>query len=349
MDRLYGIGKLDAGVALQHGVTGPMLRAPGVNWDLRKVRPYMGYEQYDFNVPFTRKAIPTPVTLSVWRRCQIVEDRRTGVEQTAAGTRALGQPQIHAAAALGAGHEQSLIHHFKLWTEGFPAPDGSIYQAVGRRRGSWVSCSQAMAVPSRVAVTGARPRSTICRCCQRSSRSVADWLPSCFCRAYCLVAGSLSCRHCARRILTDESGNKISNEVKQILSKYPPEQKRSAVMPLLYLAQREEGYLSKAAMQDVAQIVGITETDIAARWSGFTLFTTTKKKANIACRSARTCRVHCGADEFMKLLCDNLGIKVGETTADGFITLEAVTCLPPAIKRRCSRRRDRTASSITRI
>ena len=51
LDRLLGIGKLDPATALQHGVTGPMLRASGVNWDLRKVRPYMGYEQYDFNVP----------------------------------------------------------------------------------------------------------------------------------------------------------------------------------------------------------------------------------------------------------------------------------------------------------
>jgi NADH:ubiquinone oxidoreductase subunit E len=57
---------------------------------------------------------------------------------------------------------------------------------------------------------------------------------------------------------------KFPKEVKQILSKYPPEHKRSAVMPLLYLAQREEGHLTKAAMQDVAKIVGITETDVAA-------------------------------------------------------------------------------------
>src|SRR5512146_707437 len=51
LDRLIGIGKLDAATALQYGVTGPTLRASGVNWDLRKARPYMGYEQYDFNVP----------------------------------------------------------------------------------------------------------------------------------------------------------------------------------------------------------------------------------------------------------------------------------------------------------
>ncbi len=51
IDRLVGIGILDAATALQHGVTGPSLRASGVNWDLRKARPYCGYEQYDFNVP----------------------------------------------------------------------------------------------------------------------------------------------------------------------------------------------------------------------------------------------------------------------------------------------------------
>jgi NADH:ubiquinone oxidoreductase subunit E len=57
---------------------------------------------------------------------------------------------------------------------------------------------------------------------------------------------------------------KYPKEVEQILSKYPPDQKRSAVMPLRYLAQREEGFLTKAAMHDVARIVEITETDVAA-------------------------------------------------------------------------------------
>ena len=67
---------------------------------------------------------------------------------------------------------------------------------------------------------------------------------------------------------------KYPKEVKQILSKYPPEQKRSAVMPLLYLAQREEGYLTKAAMQDAAnpmriraikKLVARIHTELSAR------------------------------------------------------------------------------------
>ncbi len=51
LDRTYGIGKLTGEECLNFGVTGPMLRASGVNWDLRKDRPYSGYEQYDFECP----------------------------------------------------------------------------------------------------------------------------------------------------------------------------------------------------------------------------------------------------------------------------------------------------------
>jgi NADH-quinone oxidoreductase subunit E len=120
---------------------------------------------------------------------------------------------------------------------------------------------------------------------------------------------------------------KYPKEVEQILSKYPSEHKRSAVMPLLYLAQREEGYLTKAAMQDVARIVDITETDVAALVGFYTLYHDEKGgKYRMQVCTDLPCALR-GADEFMNSLCENLGIQVGETTEDGFITLEAVTCL----------------------
>ena len=120
---------------------------------------------------------------------------------------------------------------------------------------------------------------------------------------------------------------KYPKEVKQILSKYPPEHKRSAVMPLLYLAQREEGHISKAAMQDVAGIVDITETDVAAIVGFYTLYHDKKAgRYRMQVCTDLPCALR-GADEFMNNLCANLGIKVGETTPDGAITLEAVTCL----------------------
>lgn len=120
---------------------------------------------------------------------------------------------------------------------------------------------------------------------------------------------------------------KYPKEVKQILAKYPPEGKRSAVMPLLYLAQREEGYISKEAMQDVASIVGITQTDVAAIVGFYTLYHDEKAgKYRMQVCTDLPCALR-GAEDFMNSLCSNLGIKVGETTADGTVTLEAVTCL----------------------
>ena len=120
---------------------------------------------------------------------------------------------------------------------------------------------------------------------------------------------------------------KYPNEVKQIIGKYTPEGKRSAVMPLLYLAQREEGYITKAAMQDIAEILGITETEIASLIGFYTLFHDKKEgKYRMQVCTDLPCALR-GADQFMNNLCGSLGIKVSETTADGLITLEAVTCL----------------------
>jgi NADH-quinone oxidoreductase subunit E len=119
----------------------------------------------------------------------------------------------------------------------------------------------------------------------------------------------------------------ISKEVKQILAKYPPEHKRSAVMPLLYLAQREEGYINKSAMQDIARILDITETDVASIVGFYTLYHDKKAgKYRMQVCTDLPCALR-GADEFLDNLCENLGIKVGETTEDGLVTLEAVMCL----------------------
>jgi len=120
---------------------------------------------------------------------------------------------------------------------------------------------------------------------------------------------------------------KYPKEVKQILSKYPVENKRSAVMPLLFLAQREEGYVNKAAMQDIAKMLDITETDVAAIIGFYTLYHDKKAgKYRMQVCTDLPCALR-GAEQFMDNLCSNLGIKVGETTEDGLVTLEAVTCL----------------------
>ena len=120
---------------------------------------------------------------------------------------------------------------------------------------------------------------------------------------------------------------KYPKEVEQILSKYPPEGKRSAVMPLLFLAQREEGYVNKSAMQDIAQLLDITETDVVSIVGFYTLYHDKKEgKYHMQVCTDLPCALR-GAEKFMDDLCGSLGVKVGETTSDGLVTLEAVTCL----------------------
>ena len=137
LDRLVGIGVLDPGTALQNGVTGPMLRASGVNWDLRKVRPYTGYEQYDFNVPVRSEGDTYAryiVRIEEMRESlKIIEQalNRLPFGPVRSDNRKFVPPPR---SELGVSME-ALIHHFKLWTEGFPAPDGSVYQAVESPRG----------------------------------------------------------------------------------------------------------------------------------------------------------------------------------------------------------------------
>jgi NADH-quinone oxidoreductase subunit D len=132
-----GIGKMSASDALSYGVTGPMLRASGVDWDLRKARPYMGYEQYEFNVP-TRKEGDTYARYIVR-----IEEMRESLKIIEQALNRLPMGPVNSdnrkfvpppRSEIGTSME-SLIHHFKLWTEGFPAPKGSIYNAVESPRG----------------------------------------------------------------------------------------------------------------------------------------------------------------------------------------------------------------------
>lgn len=120
---------------------------------------------------------------------------------------------------------------------------------------------------------------------------------------------------------------KYPDEVKRILAKYPPEQKRSAVMPLLYLAQRDGGYVTKAAMEDIAKTLDITSTDVAEIVGFYTLYHDKQAgKYRMQVCTDLPCALR-GAEKFLEQLCGNLGIQVGETTSDGLVTVEAVMCL----------------------
>lgn len=120
---------------------------------------------------------------------------------------------------------------------------------------------------------------------------------------------------------------KYPKEVKQILSKYPVEHKRAAVMPLLYLAQREQGYVTKSTMSDIAHLLDITDTDVATIVGFYTLYQDEQAgKYRMQVCADLPCALR-GADKFLESLCANLGVKVGETSSDGLVTVESVMCL----------------------
>jgi NADH-quinone oxidoreductase subunit E len=120
---------------------------------------------------------------------------------------------------------------------------------------------------------------------------------------------------------------KYPKEVEKILAKYPSEQKRSAVMPLLYLAQREEGYVDRHAIRDIATMLDITDTEVSSIIGFYTLYHDKPEgKLRIQVCTDLPCALR-GADQFLADLCDKLEIKPGGTTADGLITVEPVMCL----------------------
>jgi NADH-quinone oxidoreductase subunit D len=137
LDRTLGIGKLTGQECLNFGVTGPMLRASGIKWDLRKTQPYSGYEQYDFE-------IPTRPEGDVYARFLVrLEEMRQSLKIIGQALDKLPLGAVRSnnykfvpppRSEIGVSME-ALIHHFKLWTEGFNAPKGSVYSAVESPRG----------------------------------------------------------------------------------------------------------------------------------------------------------------------------------------------------------------------
>jgi len=113
----------------------------------------------------------------------------------------------------------------------------------------------------------------------------------------------------------------------EVVKRYPPEQRRSAVLPALYLAQSQHGYITANAIRHVAELLGITRADVEDVVSYYTMFYTRpvgKYVVNV-CRTL-SCAIN-GAERVTEALTAKLGIKPGETDASGMFTLVEVECL----------------------
>ncbi len=113
----------------------------------------------------------------------------------------------------------------------------------------------------------------------------------------------------------------------EIVKRYPAEQRRSAVLPALYLAQRQQGYITASAMRQVADALGMTPADVEDVVSYYTMFYTKPvgKFVLSVCRTL-SCALN-GAERVTEEICHALKITPGETDASGTFTLIEVECL----------------------
>lgn len=120
---------------------------------------------------------------------------------------------------------------------------------------------------------------------------------------------------------------KYPAEIQQIMAKYPADHPQAAVMPLLYLAQRELGYITKQSIHEISEITGLSATDVDSIIGFYTLFHEEPGgRYRLQVCTDLPCAMR-GAQEFLDQLCKNIGIKVGETTPDGLFSIEEVKCL----------------------
>jgi NADH-quinone oxidoreductase subunit D len=157
MGRLKGVGYLSPEDAIALGVTGPPARASGIDWDLRRDMPYSGYERFKFEVPVSNVG-------DVWARYVVrIQEMRESVKicrqaLDLLATMPKGRVVADAPKIILPDREQmktqmeSLIHHFKIVTEGFGVPAGEVYQAVESPRGEmgYYVVSDGTAKPYRV-------------------------------------------------------------------------------------------------------------------------------------------------------------------------------------------------------
>lgn len=141
MERTKGIGILTPEVARDFCITGPVARASGVDWDLRRDRPYSAYEDYEFTVPirtqgdsYARYIVRMEEIEQSLKICRQALGKITppgvGVPYRTDDRKIVPPPKYEIQYSM-----ESLIHHFKLFTEGFTPPPGDVYQTVESPRG----------------------------------------------------------------------------------------------------------------------------------------------------------------------------------------------------------------------
>ena len=155
-ERLQGVGVITAQEAMALGATGPILRSTGVAWDLRRDQPYLHYDELEFDVvvgeygdAFDRYSIRLNEVRESMRIVQQILDRMPGGDYRIQNKKITPPPRARINESM-----EALIHHFKLFTEGFKVPEGEVYVAIESPRGE-IGCyiaSDGSATPYRMHV-----------------------------------------------------------------------------------------------------------------------------------------------------------------------------------------------------
>ena len=140
LERTQGVGLLSSDDAIALGQTGPVLRASGVDWDLRRDQPYLAYEQVDFRVPvytggdvydrYRVRMDEMAESVKIARQCVDRLERMEGEPWIADDRKVVLPPREELHTSM-----ESLIHHFKIVTEGYRVPAGEVYVAIESPRG----------------------------------------------------------------------------------------------------------------------------------------------------------------------------------------------------------------------
>ena len=279
-DRAQGVGVIEPDVALAYGMTGPALRGSGVNWDLRKAQPYSGYETFDFSVPLGEHGDVYDrylIRIREFRESMKILNQAVARLETVQGPyRSENRkycPPLRS--ELGQSME-SVIHHFMLWTYGYDAPDDEIYNAIESPRGE-IGCyihGTGANKPRRVhfktpsfihisALPVDVKRLPAWRIWWRSSGALISCWAIVIVRSpsdnglggnievddkrmdsRCIEGNPFAKESCAwQSSVIPKYAERISHH----LAKY--ETKRSAVMPLLYIAQEEYGWVNQDGIE----------------------------------------------------------------------------------------------------
>ena len=318
--RTEGVGVISPDLAIALAATGPILRASGVAWDLRRDMPYLAYDEVDFDVivgtvgdTFDRYAVRlNEIRESLQDRAPVCrEDASRGLPDS-------GQEGDAAAAQRIDESMEALIRHFKIFTRGFEIPPGEVVHGhrvphgelgcylvadgsnkpyrMHIRAPSFVNLQTPAAASSRRADRGRRRRHLLGGPGHgRGGSLMAHLSPDNRARAEALVA-------C-----------------------YP--RRRSALIPLCHLAQAQDGWLSEEAMEDIAELLGCTPAEVRGTATFYDMLHTEPVGRHVVTVCTNIACMLAGAYEVLDHAEASLGISVGQTTADGEFTLEEAECL----------------------